>query len=109
MKKKKTNLTKLYLMVITLPNGKKEIIGDMLEKYDVTAYLSTLARGAIEKKFDKELMFCIIKEDQIKDAMLYIQDKFAKFKNNISMAYAIPLDSIIGVSSYMALSNGGGR
>ncbi|MBR6071210.1 MAG: hypothetical protein IKP77_00075 [Acholeplasmatales bacterium] len=107
--KKKTNLTKLYLMVITLPKGKKEIIGDMLEKYDVTAYLSTLARGAIEKTFSKELMFCVIKEDQIKDAMLNIQDKFARFRNNISMVYAIPLDSIIGVSSYMALSNGGKR
>ena len=107
--KKKTNLTKLYLMVITLPKGKKEIIGDMLEKYDVTAYLSTLARGAIEKTFSKELMFCVIKEDQIKDAMLNIQDKFARFRNNISMVYAIPLDSIIGVSNYMALSNGGKR
>lgn len=96
-------------MVITLPKGKKEIIGDMLEKYDVTAYLSTLARGAIEKTFSKELMFCVIKEDQIKDAMLNIQDKFARFRNNISMVYAIPLDSIIGVSSYMALSNGGKR
>ena len=107
--KKKTNLTKLYLMIITLPRGKKEIIGDMLEKYDVTAYLSTLARGSIEKTFSKELMFCVIKEDQIKDAMLNIQDKFEKFRNNISMVYTIPLDSIIGVSSYMALSNGGKR
>ena len=107
--KKKTNLTKLYLMVITLPKGKKEIIGDMLEKYDVTAYLSTLASGAMDKNFNKELMFCIIKEDQIKDALLHVQDKFTKFKNNISMAYAVPLDSIIGVSSYIALSNGGER
>ena len=52
-------------------------------------------------------MFCIIKEDKIKDAILAIEDKFAKFRNNVSMVYAIPLDSIIGVSSYMALSNGG--
>ena len=35
--RKKKNLTKLYLMVITLPKGKKEIIGDMLERFDVTA------------------------------------------------------------------------
>lgn len=105
--KTNTHLTKLYLMVITLPKGKKEIIGDMLERYDVTAYLSTLARGAIDKTFTKDLMFCVIKEDQIKDAMLKIEDKFAKFRSNISMVYAIPLDSIIGVSSYMSLSNGG--
>ena len=107
--KKNTNLTKLYLMVITLPKGKKEIIGDMLERYDVTAYLSTLARGAIDKTFTKDLMFCVIKEDQIKDAMLTIEDKFAKFRSNISMVYTIPLDSIIGVSSYMTLATGGKR
>ena len=107
--KEKKNLTKLYLMVITLPKGKKEIIGDMLERYDVTAYIQTLARGAIDKTFTKDVMFCIIKEDKIKDAMLAIEDKFAKFRNNISMVYAIPLESVIGVSSYMALSNGGIR
>ena len=107
--KETKNLTKLYLMVITLPKGKKEIIGDMLERYDVTAYLQTLARGAIDKTFTKDVMFCIIKEDKIKDAMLAIEDKFAKFRNNISMVYAIPLESVIGVSSYMALSNGGKR
>ena len=38
---------------------------------------------------------------------LKIEDKIAKFRSNISMVYAIPLDNIIGVSSYMALSNGG--
>ena len=105
----KTNntLTKLFLMVITLPKGKKEIIGDLLEKFDVTTYVSTLAKGARDEKFTQELMFCIIKEDQIKDAFLKIQDKFARFHNNLSMVYAIPLDSIIGVSTYMALTNGG--
>ena len=47
--KKNTNLTRLYLMVIALPRGKKEIIGDVLEKYDVTAYLSTVAKGSLKR------------------------------------------------------------
>ena len=105
--RKRKNLTRLYLMVITLPKGKKEIIGDLLERFDVTAYLNTLARGTVDKTLTKDLMFCIIKEDKIKDAIFAIEDKFAKFKSNVSMVYAIPLDSVIGVSSYMALSNGG--
>ena len=105
--KKNTNLTKLYLMVIALPRGKKEIIGDVLEKYDVTAYLSTVAKGSLNNEYDRRIMFCIIKEDNIKDAILNLEDRFAKFKDKISMVYTIPLDSIIGVSSYMALTNGG--
>lgn len=104
---KKNNLTNLFLMVITLPKGKKEIIGDMLEKFDVTGYLYTLAKGAVDKNFTKDVMFCIIKEDQIKDAILKIEDKFNSFNSKISMIYTIPLDSIIGVSNYIALSNGG--
>lgn len=105
--KKNTNLTKLFLMVITLPKGKKEIIGDMLERFDVTAYLSTLAKGAIDKNFTKDVMFCVIKESEIKDAILKIEDKFKSFNSNISMIYTIPLDSIIGVSNYISLTNGG--
>lgn len=105
--KKNKNLTKLYLLVISLPKGKKEIIGDILGGFDVTAYVTTLAKGTYEKDFSKEVMFCTIKEDKIKDAMFKIEDKFASFKSNISMIYAIPLDSIIGVSSYLALTNGG--
>ena len=107
--KKNSNLIRLYLMVITLPKGKKEVIADLLERFDVTANLSTLARGSANKELDKEIMFCLIKEDMVKDAILQIEDKFNKFRGNISMVYTIPLDSIIGVSSYMALTNGGVR
>ena len=104
---KKYNLEKLYVLIISIPKGKKEIIGDMLEKFDVTGYLYTFAKGAIDKNFTKDVMFCIIKEDQIKDAILKIEDKFNSFNSKISMIYTIPLDSIIGVSNYIALSNGG--
>ena len=104
--KKKRNLTKLYVMIITLPKGKKEIVGDMLEYFDVTGYLYTLARGGYDHSISKEVMFCIIREDQIKDAMLAIEDRFKKFNSDVSMFYAIPLYSIIGVNSYMLLSNG---
>ena len=84
-----------------------KLIADMLEKYDVTAYLSTLARGSVERTVSKDVMFCIIKEDMIKDAMLEIEDKIARFHSQASMVDAIPLNSVIGVSTYMALSNGG--
>ncbi|MDD6302284.1 MAG: hypothetical protein PUA56_03115 [Bacillales bacterium] len=107
--KKNKNLTKLYLLVISLPRGKKEIIGDLLEEYDVTVFLSVMAKGSFDKDVSKEMMFCIVKENKIKDAMFRIEDKFSSFKSKVSMLYAIPLESIIGVSSYMALTNGGLR
>ena len=105
--KKRKNLTKLYLMVITIPRGKKEIISDMLERFDVTTTISTLASGSLEKSFQKEVIFCLIKVDKIKEAILTLEDKFNHFRQKSSMLYTIPLNSIIGVSSYVALSNGG--
>lgn len=107
MKSSKQELIKIYLMVITLPKGKKEIIGDVLEKYNVTAFASTLAKGAVDKSFTKDVMFCIIREDRVKDAMLTLEDRFKSFHSNVSMAYTIPITSIIGVSNYMALASGG--
>lgn len=100
-------LTKLYLLVITLPKGKKEIIGDLLEPFDVTCFATTLAHGAYSTELSKELMFCIVKEGLVKDAIFAVEDKFNSFHSKISMVYAIPLNSIIGLSNYMALTNGG--
>lgn len=105
----KTNnkLTQLYLLVITIPLGKKEIIGDLLENFDVTCYLSTLAYGSYAPDLKKEVMFCVAKEPMVKDAIFAIEDKFSEFHSKISMVYAIPLNSILGLSSYMLLANGG--
>ncbi len=105
--KKNTKLTRLYVLVLSVPRGKKEIIADILEKFDVIAYLTTVARGSLDTGYTKRIMFCIIKENYVKDAILAIEDKFATFNSKVSMVYAIPLDSIIGAQSYMMLSRGG--
>lgn len=105
--KKIKDLKKLHLLIITIPKGKKEVIADHLEKYDCIGYLATYARGTSSTKMDKELMFCIIKEDQVKSAILKIEDLMKKFYSNISMVYSIPLSEVIGISSYLILSNGG--
>lgn len=105
--KSNKNLIRIFLMVITLPKGKKEIIGDILEKYQVVGFASTLAKGAIDKSFTKDVMFCVIREDQAKDAILKLEDKFKSFRSNVCMAYTIPIDSIIGVSNYLSLTSGG--
>lgn len=105
--KYKKNLIKIFLMIITLPKGKKEIIGDLLERYHVVGFASTLAKGAIDKSFTKDVMFCVVRDDQVKDAILNLEDRFKSFRSNACMVYTIPIDSIIGVSNYIALTSGG--
>ena len=104
---KRKNLAKLYLMVIIIPKGKKEIIMDLLQNYDVTISLACLASGSYEKTLEKEIMFLTIKEEKIKDAILHLEDKFKHFREKTSMLYTIPLSNIIGVNTYLALSKGG--
>ena len=93
--KKNSNLIRLYLMVITLPKGKKEVIADLLERFDVTANLSTLARGSANKELDKEIMFCLIKEDMVKDAILQIYlftlSPYKSIRNTISSLLISPV------------------
>ena len=52
-------------------------------------------------------MFCVVREDQVKDAILNLEDRFKSFRSNACMVYTIPIDSIIGVSNYIALTSGG--
>lgn len=97
------------MLVITIPKGKKEIVADALFRYDVTLYQSTLARGTMDKTMTKEVMFAIVKESRVKDAIYKVEDKMAIFKSKVSMVYAIPLHNIIGVQSYMSLINEGDK
>ena len=78
--KSKKNLIKIFLMIITLPKGKKEIIGDVLERYHVVGFASTLAKGTIDKSFTKDVMFCVVREDQVKDAILNLEDRFKRIR-----------------------------
>ena len=92
---------------MSVPKGKKDVIADLLEQYDVTAALSVLAKGTSDVTMTKEMVFCVIKKTMLKDAMLILEDKFKTFHGNYCMAYSVPLKNIIGVSNYMFLSNGG--
>lgn len=105
--KNKYKLEELFVLFVSVPKGKKDIIADVLEPYDVTAMLSVLAKGTSDATMTKEMNFCIVKKTQLKDAMLVLEDKFKNFHGNHCMAYSVPLESIIGVSNYMFLSNGG--
>lgn len=105
--KDKYKLEELFVLFVSVPKGKKDVIADLLEQYDVTAALSVLAKGTSDVTMTKEMVFCVIKKTMLKDAMLILEDKFKTFHGNYCMAYSVPLKNIIGVSNYMFLSNGG--
>lgn len=118
MNKKEKNLKKLKILVSIVPHGKKEIITDLLENFDVTFSFSTIGNGTSTNDFqdllglhnnNRDVIFSIIKENKVKDAILALEDKFKKFKYHQSIAFSIPIASIIGMQNYLFLSKLGGE
>ena len=118
MDNKVDNLKKLKLLISIVPHGKKEVIIDMLEHYNVNFSFSTRGKGTASEDLMellglhddyRDIIFSFIRADEASDALLALEDKFAKFKNHKSIAFTIPLSSVIGMQMYLFLSNLGGE
>lgn len=118
MKNKIDDLKKLKLLITIVPHGKKEVIIDLLENYDVNFSYSIRGKGTATEDLiemlglsdnSRDIIFSFIRAEKSKDAILALEDKFTKFKNNKSIAFTIPLTSVIGMQTYLFLSNLGGE
>lgn len=111
-------LKKLKILVTIVPQGKKEIIIDLLEEFEVNLSFSFNGSGTSTNELmrvlglehnDRDVILSFIRENKVKDAILAVEDKFKRFKYNQSIAFSIPLSSIIGMQDYLFLSNLGGK
>ncbi len=111
-------LKKLKILVTIVPQGKKEVILDLLEEFEVNLSLTFNGSGTSTNELmrvlglehnDRDVILSFIRENKVKDAILAVEDKFKRFKYNQSIAFSIPLSSIIGMQDYLFLSNLGGK
>lgn len=119
MVKKIKNLKKLKLLITVVPEGKKEVILDLLEDYYKVNYsFCSQGKGTVPNELmdylglssnERDVIFSFVRSDKAKDAILGLEDKFKKVGINQSMAFTIPLQSIIGMHNYLFLSNLGGE
>ena len=119
MLKKKTDLKKLKLLVTVVPKGRKEVILDLLEDYYSVNFSFVInGKGTVPNELmnmlglvsnDREIIFSFVRAQKAKDAILGLEDKFKKFGIHQSMAFTTPLQSIIGMHSYLLLSDLGGE
>lgn len=112
------NIKKLKVLITIIPRGKKEIIKDLLENFEVNFSFSVIGRGTSSEAIremlglvdnNRDIIFSIIRSEKTKDAILALEDKFKKFKYNQSVCFAIPMASVIGIQNYLLLSNLGGE
>lgn len=113
----KQDLKKINLLITIVPYGKKEVIKDLLEEFDVNFSLSLKGYGTgshmiLEvlgiKSNERDIVLSFIRKEKTNDAILSLEDKFKKFNYNQSIAFSLDLSSIIGMQNYLFLSNQGG-
>ncbi|MBE5737438.1 MAG: hypothetical protein E7348_03465 [Clostridiales bacterium] len=113
-KKQVSSVRKLKILITIVDRSKTLFYLDLLEQFEVNVQTVLYGKGTANSQIlnklglvesDKSAIVSWIREDKIKEALETLNEKFQTVKNGKGIAYTIPLDRIIGVSSYQLLSN----
>ena len=105
---------KLEMLITVVGRSKAEYYIDLIQSFDVNLQVMALAEGTADAKTmrylgltdnGKSVIFSIIQEDRIADAMHTLGEKFATLKGGKGIAFTVPLTSVIGKLLFGFLSN----
>ena len=103
---------KLMLLITVVPRNKADFYLDLLQAFEVNVQMEVSAFGTARKGFgllesdlEKQVLFSVIREDNLEAAVAALEDKFATIRGGKGVACAIPFTSMIGVAAYQFLSN----
>lgn len=105
---------KLKLLITIVAKNKAEFYLDILQSFDVNMQFLSLAHGTADAKTlgylgltdsDKVVIFSVIQENKLPEALETLNEKFKTIKNGKGIAYTVPLSSVIGTLIYGFLSN----
>lgn len=110
----KTDLKKLKLLVTVVNRKKTEFYLDYLTGFEVNFQTAVAAQGTASSDMmyllgladsDKSVIFSILREDRVEEAMQGLDEKFHTLRGGKGIAFTIPLTGVIGVAIYRFLSN----
>ena len=105
---------RLEMMITVVGRSKAEYYIDLIQSFDVNMQVMALAHGTADAKTmrylgltdnEKSVIFSIIQEDKIPDAMHVLGQKFISVKGGQGIAFTVPLSSVIGKLLFGFLSN----
>lgn len=104
-------------LLITVVNRKKaEYYVDLIQSFEVNLQTTIFGRGTANAKTlellgltdsDKAVIFSVIQQDRIDDALQSLEEKFKTIKDGKGIALTVPLTSVIGALIFRFLSNNG--
>lgn len=105
---------KLELLVTVVGRNKGEYYADLIQSFEVNLQVVALANGTADAKTlrylgltdtEKSVIFSIMQQDRLPDALHTLEEKFKTVKGGNGIAYTIPLTSVIGTLLFGFLSN----
>lgn len=103
---------KLMLLITIVARNKADFYLDLLQAFEVNMQMEVSAFGTARKGFgllesdlEKQVLFSVIREDNLPAAVAALEDKFATIRGGKGVAFAVPFTSMIGVAAYQFLSN----
>jgi nitrogen regulatory protein PII len=102
---------KLLLTVVDRPKG--EFYLDVLGQFEINCQMAMGGAGTATSELsellglnrEKAVILSVVREDQMKEVMNCLEQKFRTVRNGKGIAFAVPLSSVIGVNMYQYLSN----
>lgn len=118
MREKDENaLKKLEFLVVIVNRKKYDFYSDYIQNFEVNMQMLAHGRGTSDRMTasvldklgtDKAIIFAVIKEERVKDALAGLEEKFATYKDSKGVAFTVPMKSVIGALTYTFLSNNKG-
>ena len=111
---KNTAPEKLELLVMVVKAKRASYFANLLQNTGANLQLITQASGTSPKAImdylglkqsNRSAIFSIVREDQVKDILELLNEKFDTVKDGGGIAVTVPMSSIVGLLSYGFLSN----
>lgn len=105
---------RLKMLVTVVSRNKGEYYADLIQSFDVNLQVVALANGTADAKTlrylgltdsEKCVIFSIVQEEKLSDALNALEEKFNAVKGGKGIAYTIPLTSVVGKLIFGFLSN----
>lgn len=105
---------RLEMLVTIVSRKKAEYYADLIQSLDVNMQMIVYGHGTADAKMlvylgladsDKAVIFSVIQENKIGDAVNMLEEKFRTIKGGKGVAFTVPLSSVIGSLIFRFLSN----
>ena len=105
---------RLKMLITVVSRNKSEYYADLIQSFDVNMQIIALANGTADAgtlrylgltDTEKSVIFSVIQESKLPDALHELNEKFNTVKGGKGIAYTIPLTSVIGTLIFGFLSN----